>query len=89
MKVPHEAYGIVDTEYIQKVEKYAERKFIRVGKFDLHKLDEMLELLFDETSGEVEVFALDNIVMPSVGTSGIIAIKYDDGDYVAVGGIRE
>ncbi len=86
---PIAPYGIVDPAYIEGVEKYAGKKFTRIGKFNLELLCETLEKVCAETSGEVELLSMSEIEMPLGGKSGLFVIKYDEKYYIALGGVRE
>jgi len=89
MTTPNAPYGIVDIKYIEGVERYTGKKFIRVGKFNLELLCEMLEKVCEETSGEIELFSMSDTEMPIGGKAGLFVIKCDDGEYIALAGVRE
>ncbi|MFA5247945.1 MAG: hypothetical protein WCX79_00740 [Candidatus Paceibacterota bacterium] len=89
MTCPNAPYGIVDSAYIEGVEKYAGKKFTRIGKFNLELLCETLEKVCAETSGEVELLSLSDIEMPMGGKAGMFVIKYDGENYIALAGVRE
>ena len=89
MTASNAPYGIVDSAYIECAEKYAGKKFTRIGKFNLELLCEMLERVCEETSGEVELLSLSDTKMPLGGKAGLFVIKCDDGEYIALAGLRE
>jgi hypothetical protein len=89
MIAPNAPYGIVDAKYIEGVERYAGKKFTRVGKFNLELVCKMLEKVCEETSGEVELFSISDVELPLGGKAGLVAIKCDGGEYVALAGVRE
>ena len=89
MTAPNAPYGIVYAKYIEGVERYTGKKFTRVGKFNLELLCEMLEKVCEETSGEIELFSISDVKLPLGGNGGLIVIKCDGGEYVALAGVRE
>jgi hypothetical protein len=81
--------GKVSQKWVDRVEAYHNKKLVRIGKFDLELLYEMLDLLCTEPSGEIELFASSNDKLPSGGVAGLFVAKYDGKEYVALGGLKE
>lgn len=88
MTVPNAPYGIVDTKYIEDVEKYTGKKFTCIGTFDLDLLRETVDKVCEEgTSSEVELFSISDVAMPTGDKSGLFMIKYDGKNYIALAGL--
>jgi hypothetical protein len=89
MTCPNAPYGIVDPAYIEGVENYAGKKFTRIGKFNLEMLCETLDKVCEETSGDIELLSMSEVEIPLGGKSGLFVIKCDDGEYIALAGVRQ
>lgn len=84
------SHGQVSTQFMDRVERYQNAKFLRVGKFDLNHLRDLIEQTEEEDRyGDVEVFVLANNKMPDSTTSGLIVVKCNSDDYFALAGITD
>ena len=79
--------SIVSKEWIAEVEEHQKKKLLSLGTFDLYRLEALIDLLSEETMGEVEVLVSPDNVMPDGMLAGLIVIKYDGENYAACAGM--
>ena len=82
-KVP---VGTVSKEWIQSVEAHQNKKLIKIGKFNLLYLQDMIDILYDNTFQDIELFMMADNVMADGSKSGLLVVKFED-EYVALAGI--
>ena len=87
MRIPAVPVSIVDQDWIDRTENYQKKKLIRIGTFDLEYLAKMVDILSNETLGEIEILAGVDNIMPDGSLSGLLVAKYDGKNYVALAGI--
>ena len=85
----HPAYsvGLVDQDWIDRVETHQKKKLVSLGDFSLEYLAEMVDMLSSETSGEIELLVSAENIMPDKTRAGLFVAKYDGKNYVALAGI--
>lgn len=79
--------GKVGADFLKRVSMYQKKDFVRIGKFDLDMLSGMVDLLSNETSGEIELLMMADNIMHDGTTSGLLVVKYDGENYVALAGV--
>ena len=79
--------GIVDKVWVDRTEITQKKKLVSIGTFDLDYLNHMVDLLSNETCGEIELLMSADNVMPDKSLSGLLVAKYDGENYIALAGI--
>jgi hypothetical protein len=82
----HVPVGTVSKEWIHDVETYQKKKLIKIGKFNLLYLQDMIDILYDNTFGDIELFMIPGNTLADGSKSGLLVAKFDD-EYVALAGI--
>ncbi len=83
--------GTVSKEWISQVEKHQNKKLVRIGKFDLLYLQEMVRILYENALfdvGDIELFMIVDNVLPDGAKAGLLVAKFED-EYVALAGITD
>ena len=80
----------VDIEFLMRVEKYQEKKFTHIGMFDIALLRELVERVEEsDICGEVELLATIGNEMYDGTTSGLLVVKYNGSEYMALAGMTD
>lgn len=80
-----EKFGSVDQKYINRVEAYNKRKFENVGRFCFEYLEDLVNLMSDETSGEIELLVMPHSTLKDGCKASLLVIKSGD-EYFALAG---
>lgn len=79
--------SIVSKEWVADVERHQKKRLLSIGKFDQFLLGALIDLLSEETLGEVEVLVSPDNMMPDGMLAGLIVVKYDGENYAACAGM--
>ena len=86
MKIITGPVSRVDSEFVESVCKKSNTELVDVGRFNLDYLIEMMEILSQDTYGDIDIKMISADVSRTGAT--LLIAKYGDGDCVALAGIR-
>jgi len=90
MKIEAVPAGRVDYAFLMRVERYQEKKFQRVGRFDPDLLKDLVERITEiDTIGEIDVLIITGNKMHDGTTSGLIVFRCNQEDYFALAGLTD
>jgi hypothetical protein len=75
-----------DSEFVESSCKKSETVLVDVGRFNLDYLAEMVEILSEDTLGDIDIKMIPADVSRTGAT--LLIAKYGENDYVALAGIR-
>jgi hypothetical protein len=80
--------GTISKEWINQVEAHQNKKLVRIGKFDLLYLQEMVGILSENALGDIELLMMADNVMVDGAKAGLLVAKFED-EYVALAGLAD
>ena len=93
MSDPAKPLAEVNVVFLNRVETYQKKRFVRIGKFDSNLLQELSEMVNEhDMIGDVELLATTDNIMHDNTKSGLLVVKVNKGmdtKYFALAGMTD